>query len=242
MPTSPFANLLRLALLPSLLFIGLPLLAEPETEWDEWEDGELEQVVHDPLEGVNRAIYRFNDTLDTYVMKPVAKGYDWLLPDPVQGRISNFLDNFSYPLVIVNDLAQGKIEQAGADFGRLFINSTVGILGFFDPATGLGLTEHKEDFGQTAAVWGLGEGPYLVLPFLGPRTLRGTATLPLNVAVDPLYNINEPGVRDKMIALDIVDTRARLLDAGEMVDESALDPYAFVRSAYLQNRRKAVSE
>lgn len=131
-----------------------------------------EEGEHDPIEGFNRKIFWFNDKVDVYVLEPVAKGWDFVAPDPVQKGVSNFFYNIRFPIYLINNVLQGKPIDAGKDIGRFAVNTTVGVLGFMDPATGWGMPRDNEDFGQTLGVWGLGAGPYLVVPLLGPSSLR----------------------------------------------------------------------
>lgn len=190
----------------------------------------------DPLEPVNRAVYRFNDVVDRAVFKPVAKVYDKFTPAPVQTGVGNFFSNLGEPVVIVNDVLQGKLQQGASDGARLVFNSTFGVLGLIDVATPMGHPKHDEDFGQTFAVWGAGEGWYLVLPILGPSTVRDTVGLPPEYALDPVTRHDEVRERNSLYALRTVDARARLLSAGRIRDTAALDAYIFTRDAYRQHR------
>jgi len=195
----------------------------------------------DPLEGFNRAMYQFNDTLDQYLMKPVAKGYRAVLPDPARRSVSNFFANLREPLVVLNDLLQGKFAQAAADTGRFLSNTTVGVFGLFDVATSFGLPRHNEDFGQTLGVWGVGEGPYLVLPFFGSSNIRDGAGLMVDWETYLPNQMRDSGTRNRLWLLDVVDTRARLLNASDILEEAGgKDPYAFVREAYRQRRRNLI--
>lgn len=195
----------------------------------------------DPFEPVNRQIYKFNDAADRFVLRPVAKGYDFVTPDPVQTGIGNFFDNITYPVTIVNSFLQGKVSQGFSDTGRFLVNSTLGLLGFFDVATDLGLERHQEDFGQTFAKWGAPPGPYIVVPLFGPYTARSGIGQLANLQVNPLVQYNNTSVRDKALLLWAVDTRASLIGPDELVRE-AFDPYLFVRDAYLQNREFLVND
>ena len=194
----------------------------------------------DPFESYNRAMFNFNEGLDQYLLKPVAEGYDAILPSPIKTGVSNFFSNIGDVFVILNDILQFKFVQAIEDTSRLFVNSTFGLFGLFDVATPLGLEKHNEDFGQTLASWGVGSGPYVVLPVFGPRTLRGTAGLVVESAYDPVYQIKADDSRYGTIALRAVDTRYNLLKAGRIADQAALDKYSFVRDAYLQHRKNLV--
>ncbi len=189
----------------------------------------------DPWESANRGVYAFNDGLDTISLKPVSRGYKKVAPGFVRRGISNFFGNLRTPLIIVNDLLQGKGRDALGDTGRLVLNSTVGIGGLFDVATPAGLEQHDEDFGQTLAKWGVPDGPYVMLPLLGPRTLRDAMATPLNFLLDPLVYYDNASVRDKLWTLDAIHIRSRLL-AVEGTIKSSQDPYVTIREAYLQNR------
>jgi phospholipid-binding lipoprotein MlaA len=193
---------------------------------------------YDPIEPFNRAMYKVNDIGDRYLLRPVAVGYERGLPVQMRSGIQNFFSNITYPVTIVNDFLQGKFRDGGRDTGRFVLNTTVGLFGFFDPATRIGLKENDEDFGQTLGKWGVGEGPYIVLPLFGPRTLRHLSG---DVADSPLTPLIDLGNSDIDIAWVLwgvhqVDKRSRLLEADQQVFE-AYDPYLFVRDAYLQNQR-----
>lgn len=193
---------------------------------------------YDPIEPVNRAVYWFNDLGDRYLLRPVASGYQRALPQPLRTGVRNIFSNMLYPVTIANDLLQGKFSQCGRDGARFLLNSTVGLAGIFDPATRIGLAENDEDFDQTLAVWGAGEGPYLMVPIFGPRTLRHLVGDAVDAPLTPFLNIADGDVDLTLGAWVIyqVDNRSRLLDADQQVYES-FDPYIFVRDAYLQNRR-----
>ncbi|MFK8067929.1 MAG: VacJ family lipoprotein [Gammaproteobacteria bacterium] len=193
----------------------------------------------DPLEGINRPIYGFNDGLDRGVMKPVAKGYVAVTSKPVRSSVTNFFDNLASINVIFNDVLQGKFKQAVGDTARFVINTTVGILGFFDPATSAGLVKHDEDLGQTFGTWGAGEGAYLSLPLFGPSSLRDAPDLVTSTLLNPLFYISS-GTSIPLFVLMLVDQRANLLDASTFRDEAALDPYAFTREAYRQHRTSLI--
>lgn len=194
-----------------------------------------QKVEHDPWEPVNRGIYRFNDTVDRAIMKPVARGYTWIVPGPVRKGVSNFSRNLITPLYIVNNFLQGKPKEGTGELVRLLINSTVGIGGIFDIAAMTGIEAHPEDFGQTAAAWGIPPGPYVVLPFLGPHTLRDAVMRPFDVQLDPLYHYDNASVRDPLYALRLISLRASLLPLDDLVEDSG-DPYVTLRESYLQNR------
>ncbi len=190
----------------------------------------------DPLEPFNRAMFSFNDTVDNAVMKPVAKGYRAVLPGFVRTGITNFFSNLEDVWITVNDLLQGKFLQGGGDFTRFLFNSTIGLLGVIDFASDIGLEKHNEDFGQTLGRWGLGNGAYLVLPFLGPSTVRDGFGLLLDFKGDLVVRINDVPTRNSLYATRLVSKRSDLLDATNLLDQAALDRYSFVRDAWLQRR------
>ncbi len=196
----------------------------------------------DPLESLNRGVYRFNDTLDKAVLKPVAQGYDRVVPQPVQTGVANFFSNLGDVIVVVNDLLQFKVAQGVSDAGRLAINSTIGILGFIDVASDIGLSKHNEDFGQTLGYWGMATGAYLVLPFFGPSNIRDAGGLAVDIVTYPVYYVNDWAVRSALYGTDTISTRDQLMQAEKVLDSAALDQYQFVRDAYLQRRRNLVHD
>lgn len=197
---------------------------------------------HDPLEPMNRVIYRFNDGVDNVLMRPVAEGYRAVLPAFVRTGLSNVFANASDVSVALNNLLQGKPAHAASDVGRVLVNTTVGVAGFFDVATRFGLERHDEDFGQTLGRWGVGDGPYLVLPLLGPSNLRDAVGRVVDATTDPLAYVSKVRVRNSLRGTRAVDQRADLLDASKILATAALDPYDFVREAYLQRRRNRVHD
>jgi phospholipid-binding lipoprotein MlaA len=191
----------------------------------------------DPWESTNRAIFRFNEEADRTLVKPLAQAYSDNLPSGAKGAITNFFRNLYEPTVVVNQVLQGKPKEALSDMWRFAFNSTVGVLGLFDVASNLGLERHNEDFGQTLAVWGVGEGPYLVLPFLGPSNVRdGAGLIPYYYYTDPRIAIKDQWATAGLIAIDVIDTRANALGSEALVEAAALDPYLFIREAYRQRR------
>lgn len=194
----------------------------------------------DPVEGFNRAMFGFNEAIDKVAIKPVAQGYEAVLPSPVRTGVTNFFGNIDDLFIGVNNLLQGKPGAAVNDWGRVLVNSTVGILGLIDVASGIGMEKHAEDFGQTFGRWGVGDGAYVVLPFFGPSTVRDTVGLVVDVQVDPVGNIDHVPTRNTLRALRIIDTRADLLPADKVIEEAALDKYAYVRDGYLQRRRSLI--
>jgi phospholipid-binding lipoprotein MlaA len=195
----------------------------------------------DPWERVNRATFKFNDAVDRAVAKPVAKGYRKVAPQFVETGVSNFFDNLEYPVVLVNDLLQGKFKAALNDTGRLLLNTTLGLGGLLDPASDAGLDKNDEDFGQTLGKWGAKSGPYLVLPFFGPSTVRDGFGNVADRFTEPLTYVERDRIRFSLQAVGLVDTRARLLDLEETLNQ-AYDRYAFLRNAYLQRREYEVTD
>ena len=194
----------------------------------------------DPWESFNRSVYAFNDGFDRAIARPVAETYRDYLPNFVQTGVANFFSNLDDILVIVNDLLQLKFKQAIQDLGRFVWNTTAGLFGLIDVATHLDLPKNNEDFGQTLAVWGVGDGPYLVLPLLGPSNVRDTAGLVGDWYVDPLINVRDQETRWGLIALRAVDKRASLLEATRIMEKSGIDPYVFMRNAYFQLRENQI--
>ncbi|MEN8167936.1 MAG: VacJ family lipoprotein [Pseudomonadota bacterium] len=195
--------------------------------------------IGDPLESMNRGTDKFNRDFDKTIAKPVAEGYRRVLPDPVDRGISNFLANLADFNSAVNNLLQVKPVKALSDVGRLSINSTIGLLGFVDVASEIGLKSYKEDLGQTLGYWGVGDSPYLVIPVLGPSNLRDFIGLLGDVYVNPVYYTSE-GIYWALLVLNYIDTRADLIETTDVLEEAAVDPYAFVRETYLQVRRNKV--
>lgn len=193
----------------------------------------------DPWEGFNRKVFVFNDAIDRAVLKPVARGYRFITPSPVQTGVGNFFSNLGEPRTALNSLLQGKPGNAGIATGRFLINTTVGIGGLWDFATHMEITGREEDFGQTLAVWGWEDSRYLVLPLLGPSTLRDTGGLPADMVTYPTYYVDEDPVRYGLTALRVVDMRAGLLDQEALISG---DRYSFIRDTWLQRRRFEISD
>ena len=189
----------------------------------------------DPWERMNRATYRFNDTLDKAVLRPAARGYRKLTPQFLQTGVRNFMDNLNYTVVILNDLLQGQVKPFFSDTARLLVNTTIGIGGVLDPAAAAGLDKNDRDFGQTLGKWGLKKGPYVVLPLMGPSDVRDTFGWAVDDFSSPRQYIRNNAVSIGLWVVDKGDLRARLLDQDPVLD-SAYDPYAFLRNAYLQHR------
>lgn len=193
----------------------------------------------DPWEGFNRAMFSFNDTLDTYALKPVTQGYRAVMPDVAEKGVSNFFDNLADIGTMINNLLQGKVKNAAQDFARVTFNSTFGLAGLIDVATPMGIEKHDEDFGQTLGYWGVESGPYLVLPFFGPSSVRdGVGRIP-DTLTDPVYYLDDTGARNALYAVRIIDNRARLLETEKLISG---DKYTFVRDAYLQKREFEIAD
>jgi phospholipid-binding lipoprotein MlaA len=197
--------------------------------------------VKDPYESMNRKIFNFNDSLDTHFLVPVSKTYNKVMPKPLNRGISNFFSNLNNLPTIGNDMLQGNFYQATSDSWRFFVNSTAGAAGLFDVANNMGLEPNTEDFGLTLARWGYTDTSYVVLPFFGPSTVRDTAGLPVDFLFFSVYGyIQDPRTSYTLYALNIVSNRARLLQYQNLYDQIALDRYAFIRNAYLQQRANAI--
>lgn len=196
----------------------------------------------DPLEGFNRTVDGFNQVVDKAVVKPLAQGYEKVTPPEVKTVIGNFFSNLDDISVAFNNLLQGKPKAAGSDITRFALNTTIGIVGLADVATELGFQKNDEDFGQTLGVWGVGSGPYLVLPLLGPSTLRDAPARFVDAPLDPLVHQDNVRVRNSLFLVNVVNTRARLLPATDLVERVALDQYAFVRNAYLKRRASLIRD
>lgn len=194
----------------------------------------------DPWESYNRSMFQFNEAVDKAVLKPVATAYRDVLPQPARTGVSNFFGNLGDVWSLVNNVLQAKPVGALSSFWRVVINSTMGLGGVLDPATEMQLERHREDFGQTLARWGVPNGPYFVLPLLGPSTLRDTAALPLDWYGQPHTHFNDVPVRNSLTGLNFVNTRAGLLVTTDFLESAALDKYTFQRDAFLQKRRNEI--
>ncbi|AKJ99694.1 hypothetical protein BK652_24230 [Pseudomonas brassicacearum] len=217
-------RLAQLSLSASVLLV--PFAAQAATEEDPWES-------------INRPIFTFNDTLDTYALKPLAQGYQYVTPQFLEDGIHNMFRNIGDVGNLANNVLQAKPVAAGVDTARLIFNTTFGLLGFFDVGTQMGLQRSDEDFGQTLGYWGVSSGPYVVLPLLGPSTLRDAPAKYVDSYAAPYRYIDNVSVRNSIFGLNIVDTRASLLSAEKLVSG---DKYVFIRNAYLQNREFKVKD
>ncbi len=196
------------------------------------------EEVNDPLEDLNRKTYEFNEKLDSTILKPTAELYSKFPPKVKQG-VTNFFNNLEEIDTSVNQLLQGKPKKSLNDFTRFVINSTIGIGGLFDVASKIGLERHEEDFGQTLAVWGVPEGPYIMLPFLGPSTLRDTASRPVSSFLSVTFHMTDTDVNIALKSVDALETRERLLDVESLMSG---DKYSFVRDAYMQSMEYEVKD
>lgn len=196
----------------------------------------------DPWQPYNRAMFKFNTDFDNAFLKPVAQGYQAIMPEPVNHGITNFFNNIADVTSAVNNALQFKLSRAGSDVGRVVVNSTVGLVGVIDVATNVGIPSYKEDFGQTLGYWGFGDGPYFVMPILGPSSVRDTVGFAGDVVIDPFFSLEADEIYWGFVVLRAVDVRAGLLAASDLMDDAALDRYVFVRDAYLQRRRNLVHD
>lgn len=203
--------------------------------------GSRSSEASDPLEPINRVAHNFNEDLDRALLRPIARGYARVMPEPVQIGVSNVFFNAKYPVTMVNNALQGKFVPAFSDLGRITLNTTLGIGGLFDPATAIGLERYDEDFGQTLGAWGVPSGIYVVVPFLGPYTLRDGIGSIVDDFAEPRSYLEDDSTRYGLWTGDKFDRRVRLLDADAVLDRTG-DSYAFIRSAYLQRREFLVKD
>ena len=239
-----FKKLFCIFLFSSLSFAALGTESDKvNTNSDDFETSSYDDEVYDPLEPINRVIFNFNNIADKTILEPVSKGYK-KLPSPIQSGIGNFLNNLKLPLVVLNQLLQGQGKNAAESSGRFIVNSTAGVFGLVDVAEKIGLEQKQEDFGQTLATWGVGDGFYLVLPIFGPSNIRDTAGMLLTYATDPInaYAISEDEawILPVRTATNAVDQRSKIIDEVNALRNSSLDYYAAVRSSYSQNRKAAI--
>ncbi len=195
----------------------------------------------DPLEPVNRIVYKVNDFGDRYLAKPLAKAYEKASPRVFRVGANNFLENLRYPITIVNQFLQGKFRKGGSDLARFLLNSTVGVIGIFDPATDVGLKAHDEDFGQTLAVWGMPEGPFLMVPVFGPYSMTHAFGELLDTQASIIVQYPDSSLTTKIGIWYLVHKRYRVLPADEEI-QRAFDPYLFIRDAYLQHRKYEIHD
>ena len=230
-----------------IIFISFNLNAgasdDVKTSSDDFKTSVFEDEIYDPLESINRAVFGFNNVADKMILEPAAKGYK-KLPTTVQSGIGNFIKNLKLPLVAVNQLLQGQGKNSAESTGRFLVNSTIGIFGLIDIADDLGLEQKEEDFGQTLATWGVGDGFYVVLPLFGPSNLRDTSGMIMTMMTDPInaYAVNqgEAWVIPFRTAANAVDQRSKIIDEVNALRDNSIDYYAAVRSSYYQNRNAAI--
>ena len=200
----------------------------------------------DPLEPINRAIFGFNEVVDDAVLEPVAKGYKYITPDPVEDSVSNFFNNLGEINTIINSTLQLKFDKTLSSSSRFIVNSTVGVFGLFDVASTMGIEKHNEDFGQTLGFYGIPSGPYLVLPFFGPSSFRDAPGFYFDVSIEkeisPIHTDLHHEERQVIQATNVIDTRANLLRASKILDTAAKDKYIFLRESYLQKRARMISD
>ena len=240
-------KLIQILLTAFIILLSFNLLAgaadDVKTSSDDFETTDFEDEIYDPLESINRVIFGFNNVADRIVLEPVAKGYK-KLPSPIQSGIGNFINNLKLPLVAFNQLLQGQGKNAVESTGRFFVNSTIGIFGLVDVADNIGLEQKEEDFGQTLATWGVGDGFYVVLPLFGPSNVRDTTGMFMTMMTDPVnaYAINEgeAWVVPLRTAVNAVDQRSRIIEEVNALRNNSVDYYAAVRSSYYQNRKAAI--
>ncbi|PCI41039.1 MAG: hypothetical protein COB46_05265 [Rhodospirillaceae bacterium] len=254
-PTGAKAGALRLGLKLCALVIAGSLIAgcvttssstPEESPAAQTEVAQVEEMeaTNDPLEPVNRVFFEFNRGLDTLILRPVSSLYKALMPPPIQKIVHNFLNNLKTPVILLNDLLQGEMARAADTATRFVINTTVGILGFGDPATDMGYEAHTEDFGQTLGAWGMGEGMYLVLPIFGPSNPRDAVGKVVDVLTDPVWqyaqNTDKEYIPNQRFAAELIDFRARNMEEIDDLEKTSLDYYAAVRSLYRQVRQDEI--
>ena len=214
-----------------------------KTSSADFETTAYEDEIYDPLEGINRAVFRFNNVADKVILEPVAKGYK-KLPSPIQSGVGNFINNLKLPLAAFNQLLQGQGKNALESSGRFLVNSTIGIFGLIDVADNFGLDQKQEDFGQTLATWGFGDGFYVVLPLFGPSNLRDTTGMVMTMMTDPInaYAVSqgEAWAIPFRTAANAIDQRSQIIDEVNALRDNSVDYYAAVRSSYYQNRKAAI--
>ena len=214
-----------------------------KTSSDDFETTTYEDEIYDPIEGINRAVFGFNNVADRVILEPVAKGYK-KLPSPIQSGIGNFLNNLKLPLAAVNQLLQGQGKNAIESSGRFVVNSTIGIFGLVDVAENIGLEQKEEDFGQTLAKWGVGDGFYVVLPLFGPSNIRDTTGMVMTMMTDPfnayVTNQGEAWAIPLRTTANAIDQRSQIIDEVNALRDNSVDYYAAVRSSYYQNRKAAI--
>jgi phospholipid-binding lipoprotein MlaA len=202
-----------------------------------------ERSPDDPWEPFNRSVFSFNESLDDYLLKPITKGYRFILPKPAQQGVDNFFGNYRDIYTSANNLLQGNLNMAFSDLMRVVVNTIFGLGGLFDVATPGGLEKHKADFGQTFGVWGIPSGPYVVLPFFGPSNVRDTLGTAVDLETDYLFRLlPDVALRNSLTALRVVNARNNYYEAGDLLEGAALDKYTFTRDAYIQRRQYQIDQ
>ncbi len=231
-------------LVGATLLAGLSACATPPPADDPVAVAEF-KTTNDPIEPFNRDVFEFNLGIDRYFLKPIAKGYRTIVPEQGRDGLRNVVNNIQEPVTFINDVLQGEFDRAGATFGRFLVNSTIGIGGLFDVAKSQGIDRHTEDFGQTLAVYGVPEGPYLVVPFLNSSSVRHGVGRIVDAYSNPLFyafdHAGEEWVQPTVMAIDIVDGRSRNIETLDEIERTAIDFYATARSAYRQDREKEIN-
>lgn len=230
------------AIVAAVMLAGISACATPPTDPEALK---AYNEANDPLEPFNRAMFGLNNTIDAIAIKPTANAYRHVVPNFMQDMVTNFLTNLKQPVVALNSLLQGDPDAMGDSLGRFVFNTIAGAGGFFDPATSASMPKHEEDFGQTLAVWGVSEGAYLVLPILGPTTVRDGAGRVVDHVVDPVnYFIRQSSDRDSLVLVragaEALDFRQRNLEELDRLEETSIDFYATIRSIYRQQRRQLI--
>jgi len=197
----------------------------------------------DPLESFNRRVYSFNQTMDEIVFNPISKIYRAITPDIVEKGVKNFFSNLGDLSVIANEILQLKFDKAASDVSRVLVNSTIGLLGFFDISSEIGLPKHNEDFGQTLALWGFEPGPYIVLPFFGPATFRDLSSLVIDKGIlNPMFYIEDDTTKAGLLTLNYMDFKSRFSSTNDLIGVAALDEYEFIKNAYFEKRAYEIND
>ena len=197
----------------------------------------------DPLEGFNRGVYSFNQTMDEIVFNPISKLYKAITPDIIEKGVSNFFSNLGDLSVIANEILQLKFDKAASDASRVLINSTIGLLGFFDISSEIGLPKHNEDFGQTLAQWGFEPGPYIVVPFFGPATFRDLSSFVIDKGIlNPIFYIEDDMTKAGLLTLNYVDFKSRFSSTNDLIGVASLDEYEFIKNAYFEKRAYEIND
>ena len=218
---------------PIFLFAALTFGCATTSSFDE----------RDPLESFNRGVYSFNQTMDEIVFNPISKFYRAITPDIVEKGVKNFFSNLGDLSVIANEILQLKFDKAASDVSRVLVNSSIGLLGFFDISSEIGLPKHNEDFGQTLALWGFEPGPYIVVPFFGPATFRDLSSLVIDKGIlNPMFYIEDDMTKAGLLTLNYVDFKSRFSSTNDLIGVAALDEYEFIKNAYFEKRAYEIND